>query len=364
MISNALSVHTRRWAESFAERGCDVHLISIRKAGIKGVKVHTVNVGPVNSKSKIWTLLSYVYLFFRARRQIKKLCPDVVNAHYATTHGLIAAFAGVRPLVVSVWGSDVVWDGADTMPFYLRTILKYVFSKADAIYGTSRFLLETIAPFLSAGKKTVHIPFGVDCEVFSPAGKTAVRDGGGEFRIGFVKSLTRKYGPDVLIKAMPKICRAVPDVRLIMAGKGGLKGFLQELANELGVAERVEFVGFVEHSKVADMLRSFDVFVQPSVCEESFGVAVLEASACGAAVVATRVGGVSEVCLDGQTGIMVEPNDEDALADAIITLANDNEKKIRMGKAGREFAVENYNWYENVDKAINEFEKLRQDFAG
>ena len=104
-------------------------------------------------------------------------------------------------------------------------------------------------------------------------------------------------------------------------------------------------------------MNSFDIYVHPSICTESFGVAVLEASACGCPVVATRVGGVPEVCIDGQTGILVEPNNSDVLADAIIKLAKNAQLRNNMGMAGRDFVVKNYDWNKNVRTMLELMEK-------
>ena len=90
--------------------------------------------------------------------------------------------------------------------------------------------------------------------------------------------------------------------------------------------------------------------VMPSVMEsESFGVAVLEASACGRPVIASRVGGVPEVLRHGETGLLVPPGDTDALAKAIISLASDREKCRAMGEAGRELVRADYPWERSLD---------------
>ncbi|MBA7698423.1 GDP-mannose-dependent alpha-(1-6)-phosphatidylinositol monomannoside mannosyltransferase [subsurface metagenome] len=107
-----------------------------------------------------------------------------------------------------------------------------------------------------------------------------------------------------------------------------------------------------------EILQSFDVFAHPSVSSESFGVAVLEASACGLPVVATRVGGVPEVCIDRKTGFLVPPLDSDALAQAIILLAKDSKLSQRMANAGRSFVLEKYVWGVNVKRMLSVFENL------
>ncbi len=97
ILANARAVHTRRWATAYAERGHDVHVLSIRSDDIPGVRVHTACVGPANSPSALLTFLSYAWLLATARWRLKRIAPDVLHAHYAITHGVIPAVSGFHP---------------------------------------------------------------------------------------------------------------------------------------------------------------------------------------------------------------------------------------------------------------------------
>ena len=110
-MSNALAVHTRRWAIAFVERGHDVHVLSIRHTEIPGVKVHTVRVGPVNSASLLWSFLSYLRLLFSARRRLRKMRPDILQAPYyssltttlAADHSSINNATPVSGSLILIW---------------------------------------------------------------------------------------------------------------------------------------------------------------------------------------------------------------------------------------------------------------------
>jgi glycosyltransferase involved in cell wall biosynthesis len=95
-------------------------------------------------------------------------------------------------------------------------------------------------------------------------------------------------------------------------------------------------------------MQIIDIFVMPSTCQESFGVAAIEASACEVPVVATRLGGVPEAVVDGQTGILVPPFDAKSLAEACISLIRDPQRRKTLGKAGRQFVLERYQWKANA----------------
>jgi glycosyltransferase involved in cell wall biosynthesis len=197
-----------------------------------------------------------------------------------------------------------------------------------------------------------HVPFGIDCQLFRPAEQKRQGPNAEQFRIGFVKAFLSEYGPDFMVKAMPIICRDVPNARLIMVGGGVMKDELRRLAGKLGMADRIEFAGFVPNERVPEIMQTFDVLVHPSTVSESFGVVLLEAQACGVPVVATRVGGVPEVCVDQKTGFLVPPGDPDVLAEKVITLAKDSELRKQMGVEARKFVLENYQWQDNVEKML------------
>jgi glycosyltransferase involved in cell wall biosynthesis len=358
MLSNALSVHTQRWAAAFAARGHEVHLLSIRKTDIKGVHVHTVNVGPINSTSTILTLLSYFYLLITARYRIKKIKPDIVNAHYAMTHGVIAAFANIHPLAITVWGADVIYDKGAEIPGIKSLFLKYAFNRADMITGTSRFLIKQIRNFVFPQKEIEQVAFGVDVSKFSPLLEEGESD---IVKIGFAKSLRKKYAPDILVKAFKKINQEYPDTKLIIAGDGAMESGLKKMATDLELSDKIEFMGFLSEDKLVRHFKSLDIFIQSSIYQsESFGVAVLEASACGVPVVATNVGGVPEVCIDGQTGFLVPPNDPDAIAATVSKLLKDKQLMRTLGENGRTFVVNNYTWSNCVDKMLKLFQGLVQ----
>ncbi len=355
ILSNSLAVHTQRWASAYAARGHDVTVLSIRDHSIPGVSVQSVCVGPVNSRALFWTLLSYVRLLFSCRRRLRSLAPDVVHAHYAITHGVIGAFSRFRPLVISAWGKDVIWDGRGNMPWYLQRFLRYAFARADLICSTSKFMRTEIEHLVPNGKPIAIVPFGVDCDVFRPRRALPFdRHANSHFRIGFVKSLSKKYGPVFLIRAMPDVLTEVPKAKLVMAGRGPMEKELKALVKELGIENHVEFAGFVPHANVPALMQTFDVLVNSSIYDsESFGVAILEAAACGVPAVVTDVGGVSEACIDGHTAILVQSHDSTVIAKAIVRLArNDCQRRI-MGSQGRQFVQQNYVWSENVTRMLS-----------
>ena len=144
-----------------------------------------------------------------------------------------------------------------------------------------------------------------------------------------------------------------------MAGTGELNQYLKDMAERLNLNDVVDFVGFVPHDNMYSFISDHHFMVMPSVSEsESFGVAVLEAGACGRAVLTSRVGGVPEVLVDGQTGRLLPPGDKAKLAETIIQFAQNPDMLRDMGVAGRKFVEDNYTWDKSLDMMTELYEKV------
>jgi glycosyltransferase involved in cell wall biosynthesis len=176
--------------------------------------------------------------------------------------------------------------------------------------------------------RTVHN--GVPEQVDTPG--PALRDGP---VIGSLGRLDEQKGFDVLIRALAEL----PTARAVIVGEGPERGALEALAREVGVAERLELVGWRDDARA--WLGSFDVFVLPSRLE-GFPLAVVEAMLAGTPVVATDVASVSEAVLHGRTGLLVRPDDPAALAAAIGELLGDHDRGRALAGAARERAHERF----------------------
>ncbi|HWI14153.1 MAG TPA: glycosyltransferase family 4 protein, partial [Burkholderiales bacterium] len=158
-----------------------------------------------------------------------------------------------------------------------------------------------------------------------------------ELVVGTVCLLEERKGLLALVEAMPRVIQTVGDVRFVIVGEGPLKGRMQQRIAELGIADRVDFLGW--RFDVPDLMSQFDVFALASL-RESFGLVYLEAMACRCPVVAARVDGVPEVVSDGETGILVPPASPAELARALCRVLSDEATRKRMGAAGRRRVVD------------------------
>jgi glycosyltransferase involved in cell wall biosynthesis len=150
--------------------------------------------------------------------------------------------------------------------------------------------------------------------------------------IGSVGLLWPAKGYHFLLPAFSKVLSAFPSARLVLVGAGQQQFELEAMVRQLNTLHRVSFLGW--RADVPRLLRAFDLYVQPSL-SEGLPIAPMEASAAGLPIVATRVGGVPEVVLDRQTGLLVPPQDTDALAQAIIQLIRDRDLASRLARNAR-----------------------------
>lgn len=290
--------------------------------------------------------LSYFLRLSALKKAYRSFQPDIVHAHYATSYGFFGAQLKAENYIVSVWGSDV-FDFPRKSSMH-KALIKYVFRKAKTILSTSNVMAEEIQLYT---KKTVHVtPFGIDVDKFSPKDKI-----NSTFIVGTVKSLEKVYGIDYLLEAFSIFHKNFPNSECHIYGKGSLLEELESLAQELDIAKSVKFKGYVNHDSVPEVLSDFDVFCALSR-EESFGVAVLEASSCGIPVIVNNIGGLKEVVKDGVTGYILDATDNSQVADKMLFLANSKEERQNLGEKGREFVKTNYSWTKSA-QIMNEIYK-------
>jgi glycosyltransferase involved in cell wall biosynthesis len=334
LLANAARPHTVKWAEHFSRNGWRVFVLSFEAGQISDPNVSVAGLTPFGGGAR------YILAAPRVRTLLGRIRPDIVHAHYATGYGLLGSLAAPSPYVLSVWGSDI-YEYPRRSPVHAQ-LLRFNLGRADYICSTSQAMARETQRYTT--KPGTVTPYGVDCEAYAP------KPGGevGELRplvVGTVKTLDHPYGVESLIRAFASVAEqyTARDVRLVIAGDGPLRDSLEDLARDLGRSGRVDFLGQIPQETVPAVLRSFDIFAALSL-RESFGVAVLEASACGIPVVASNVDGLPEVVEDGVTGFLVPPADPSAAAAMLQRLLSDRKLRAEMGAAGRSFVLDRYEW--------------------
>lgn len=338
LLANAASPHTQKWAIELSQRGWTVELISFLPAKIPNIPVHVV---PKALGGKI----DFILRLHWVENKVQELHPDLLHAHYATSFGFIGALSRERPFIISAWGSDIF--SFPRKSFFHRALLSWILGKANFLCSTSEIMAREMYRYIDKDTKIEVIPFGVNLQQFSPP---EVREAPLQRQVifGVAKYLQPIYGLDYLLKAFARVEHSYPGLALLkIAGSGPELGRLQTMAEKLEVSDKVEWLGEITNSEVARFYQALDVVVVPSL-EESFGVTAVEGSACARPIIASRVGGLPEVVLDGKTGIMIESQNVDSLVNAMEYMLENPEERVRMGLAGREFVLKHYDFQDNV----------------
>lgn len=289
---------------------------------------------------------------------------DVVHAYLfsAQVFGIPPArLAGVPLVLAGRRAIGVYW----TAPKY-RLARRFSNAFTHLQVGNSEAVREYIVREEGVPRERVRIVYnGVDAARFSPpaggrAGRAAVT-------VGYVGSLTRVKGVDVLLRAARRAADGVPGLKVRIVGEGPLAARradegdtdarLKALARELALDGTVEFAGGSE--TVEEELRRMDIFVMPSL-SEGMSNAVLEAMASGLPVVASGSGGNREVVADGETGLLFPVGDDAALAERLAALARDARMREAMGDAGRRRVLERF----TVGRMVSEMESLYMEGLG
>jgi glycosyltransferase involved in cell wall biosynthesis len=361
LLADPNSVHTIKWAKSLADNDIEIVIFGLGDftvddyKGINNIRVKTLNQ-TIDVEDGKWHKIKYLYALPIIKKIIREFKPDIVHAHYATSYGLLGALSGLSPFVLSVWGSDVF--DFPHKSFLHKSILKFNLKKADKILSTSQVMAKETKIYTN--KEIEVTPFGIDMEQFKTM-KIESLFAENDIVIGTVKSLQEKYGIEYLIKAFKILSDKYVNLplKLLIVGSGELEKNLKKLAEDLSIQDKTIFTGKVPFIDVPKYHNMLSVSVSVSVSNsESFGVAIIEASACAKPVVVSNVGGLPEVVEDGVTGIIVPPRNPKITAKAIEKLILDQNLRTQMGTAGRERVRRLYNWKDNVKQMMKVYNEV------
>jgi N-acetyl-alpha-D-glucosaminyl L-malate synthase BshA len=325
---------------ALAQRGHEVHFVSYEPPAryhccAERVSYHEVAVST-------YPLFRYPPYLLAMASKLAEVAEnealDLVHVHYAIPHTISACLArqitgrASMPIVTTLHGTDVTIVGRE--PEY-RRIVEYALRLSDGITAVSRSLADETTAAFEFAKPIEVIPNFVAPELYRPADEDAVRhcvSSEGEAVLVHVSNMRPvKNVPDV-VRIFARVAAAVP-ARLVLVGDGPELSEARRLAKELGVADRVKYLG--ETPDVARVLSCADVFLLPS-SQESFGLSALEAMACGVPVVASRVGGIPEVVVDDSTGLLYEVGDVEGMAAGALAILADAPRRVRMRSAARD----------------------------
>jgi len=340
-----------------ANRGHDVHFITYSNPirldpGIPRIHYHEVEV----SNYPLFQYPPYcLALASRMADVAQTYSLDLLHVHYAIPHSISALLARQMlegrqrvPFITTLHGTDITLVGAERSYF---DITKFSIEQSNGVTAISEDLRRDTLEIFGVQNEIRVIHNFVNCDTYKP---DPDRRGLDEFAPAGEKLLIHlsNFRPVKRVLDCIKIFAKVREnasVRLLMVGDGPERGPAEHLATKLGVRDQVDFLG--KQNQVERLIRLAHVLLMPSEME-SFGLAALEAMACGVPAVATRVGGVPELITDGEDGFLESVGDIDRLAERALQLVTDEKLHDRMAAAARKTATSRF----CTDKLIPRYE--------
>ena len=316
------------------------------------LRVSMQNIGGVSTDGLLQFLESLFAIVRNALIFVVRSPPDVVHVHSSHRYSfyragfyvLFASRVWNCPVVLHIHGSSFDSFVADASA-PVRWYQSRVFDAADEIVVLSAYWKDVLDEYTDETKVTA-IPNAVDAADYTPAFEGRVP------HVVFISNMLERKGILELAEAVDELVRLDEEFRLSIAGKGPRAATAEALA---AGNENVEYLGYITEEKKQELLGEASIFVLPSYAE-GLPIAMLEAMAAGNAIVSTPVGAIGEV-VGEENGLLVEPGDADALADALATLIADPERTAEMGRTNRAAVESQYAWTTVTEELLRTYER-------
>jgi len=332
MLAYGLSLesHMTDWEK----QSVDAHL---KEAVARGVKII-----PLKSLVRRIAPVKDLCTFFFLWQLMVREKPTIVHTH-SSKAGLLGRWAAKLahvPIIIHTPHGHVFFGHfgplASKLFLVLERITSHITDRIIALTGAEKN--DYIEFSVSKPHKIITIHSGVEIERYTNAEvnvrekKIALGLNPESLTVGLVGWLLPIKGPMHLLKAMAQVWKSIPEPELVFVGKGELEDALRKQALEMGVADKVVFLGW--RGDVPEIMQILDILVLPSL-NEGMGRVLVEAMAAGKPVVASRVGGIQDLIKDGENGLLVEPGDVNGLSRAITKLLMDENIRYEMGQKGK-----------------------------
>ncbi|MFH0777315.1 MAG: glycosyltransferase [Candidatus Eisenbacteria bacterium] len=346
-LGDASMNHVARWVDYFVDRGHECFVVSLEKGQKFKCPFHHVHMPglPPFVRYPLSTVL--------VSSLIRSFKPDLVNALFVPNYGFVAALLGVRPLVVTTMGSDVLVVPRRS-PFHAwRT--RYTFSRVNLVTSDAWMMTEKIVSFGVEPAKILTVPMGIDAALFNTEGRA-----GAWPQVPTVVStrqLEPLYNVAQFVEAMPEILRCAPEAKFVIAGEGSERQRLSDLARQIGVSAAVQFTGWLSPVQLASLLKQSTVYVSTST-SDSTSVSLLEAMACGAFPVVSDIAGNREWVENGVNGLLFRVGNTSSLAQAIAGALSRRDLVEQAAEKNRAIVDDKALWSDNMSVVENAFSML------
>jgi len=345
-----IQTYTYQIAKNLKNLGNEVTVFAISSDGIKKIfSSPSLKVYKGNKKSSLLNIFSPYDAIV-----VTSWFPSAIM-------GVFLSFFHSSKLYISAHGNELLYPEKSSI---MKRSMKFCFDKANKIFAVSTYTKKLLVKKGMDESKIVVVPNGTDPKRFNPdvdfydlVERYNLRD---KKIIFSVSRLVERKNFGIVIEIMPEILKDVPDAVYIIGGTGPMRENWEKMAEEKGVKDKVLFVGYISDDELPKYYAMCDVFVMPSMEleergeVEGFGIAFLEANACGKPVVGGRSGGIEDAIINGETGFLVNPNSRKEIKETILKILKNLSIAKSMGKKGRERVEKELNWSNITKKLLKE----------
>jgi glycosyltransferase involved in cell wall biosynthesis len=312
-ISVGAFAHIGPYIDYFHEAGHDVHFVALSPSPPRSVPIHDAGLGgKISPGSGKW---KYPLSMFRARALVRRLKPDIVHTHYATSGGLAGLVCGYYPTVVTAHGTDLT-AGMESRIW--RPLLKAVFEHAACVNTVSSDLTRMAMSLGVARRKIAELSLGVETGRFHMAGRPAF-SGSEAVRLICTRRLEPVYDPRTIIEALAILRMKGVKLRMTFAGVGPLRGELEALAERRRLGDAVTFLGEIDGDAMPALLREHDAYLSASHSDGT-SLSLLEAMSSGLLPVVSRIPANETWLEHGVGGFLHRVGDPEDLAACVLEL--------------------------------------------
>jgi len=328
-----------------------------------GIKVKTVEIGPKLSHHNIadalfkWPLYLFRLGFFL--RKMKRNCPSILVHFQYKKEQIIGTFAA------AMLGLPVVWTEHAPISVYrgLRGLVKWPYRIVGSLVAKvivfSQVTLESLSALGFKRDQITIVPLGIELRpYYDHEFNNLVKSSP---LLGCVSRFESFKGLNYLIEAMPTILKRFPYLRLVLVGDGCDMSNLKQLVAKMGLQEQVIFTGAIQASRIPDVLSKIDLFIHPSI-KEGTPLSIIEALAACKPVIATDVGGTSELVRNSLTGLLIPPASPSAIVDAVTYMLTNWRAARAMAVNGQKKIFARYNLGKMVSAVEEVFERIPSSY--
>lgn len=336
-LGDGNSIHIQRWLKFFYEKKHEVHLITFGDVEIDNIYVHKIKNNNIKQNGGNWV---YIKNIRKIKKIIKKLNPDLVNAHYVTSYGFLGALSNFKPLVISTWGSDILVT--PEINFIYKLITKYSLNRSDLITSDSYYMTDKIKNL--SYKNVITVPMGVEENLCYKQRN----DSNEIINIVSLRTINKNSNVDLIIKAFKEVVSLNKGrkLNLIIANSGPEIDEIKKLVNDLKIGNQVIIKGYVSTEDIINLLLSCNLYVTIPT-SDSTSVSLLEAMACGALCLVSNIPANLE-WINNTNGYIVDKFELTEIVNKMDKAINNSEFKNKCMNNNRELILKKALWYKNM----------------